>query len=89
MSRPPVPLFLARQSYRHRRLSDAARILPVLGLILFFLPIAWSRDASTSAGLIYIFGIWACLIAVVAGISGRLSKSQPEDQNETTSSEEV
>ena len=34
MSRPPEPLFLARQSYRHRRFGDAARFLPLLGLIL-------------------------------------------------------
>ena len=73
MSRRPEPLFLARQSYRDRRLGDAARVLPVIGLILLLLPVLWSETARTREGLVYIFGVWGLLIAVVAPISVRLS----------------
>ncbi len=73
MSRRPEPLFLARQSYRSRRLGDAARILPVIGIILLLLPILWADSARTREGLVYIFVVWAILIAVVGPISSRLS----------------
>lgn len=36
-----APLFLARRAYRQRRLTDAARFLPLLGAFLFLLPIFW------------------------------------------------
>ena len=75
MSRPPEPLFLARQSYRYRRLGDAARVLPVFGLVLMFLPVLWSDGARTSSGLIFIFGTWAALIVIVALISRRLGRT--------------
>ena len=74
MSRPPEPLFLARQSYRRRRFGDAARILPAFGLVLLMLPVLWSSEAGTRGGLIYIFSVWAILIAIVAPISMRLSE---------------
>ncbi|MXQ06764.1 hypothetical protein GQ651_02780 [Alphaproteobacteria bacterium GH1-50] len=72
MSRPPEPLFLARQSYRRRRLGDAARVLPILGAVLLLLPILWADTARTSGGLVYIFATWAILIVIVAVVSSRL-----------------
>ena len=81
MSRPPEPLFLARQSYRRRRLGDAARVLPILGLVLMLMPVLWADGATTRGGLIYIFVTWAILILVVAVISTRLAddRRSPED----------
>lgn len=74
MSRPPEPLFLARQTYRRRRLGDAALFLPAFGVALLLLPILWADDASTRGGIVYIFSVWAILIALVFPISMRLSE---------------
>ncbi len=63
-------VFLERQTYRRRRLMDAARLLPVLGALLFAVPLLWpgaddSGSAAampTSRAIRYIFGVWALLI---------------------------
>ena len=81
--RPPEPLFLARQSYRRRRLGDAARVLPIVGTVLFLLPVLWA-EAGTRSGLVYIFSVWALLILVVAPISARLTDTVPEEDTEGT-----
>lgn len=74
--RPRSPLFLQRQSYRRRRLMDAARFLPVLGLVLWAVPLLWSsgdEDGVASSGaLTYIFGIWMGLILAAFVLSLRL-----------------
>jgi len=79
--------FLEKQSYRRRRLADAAKVLPVLGAILLCLPILWASEARTAQGLIYIFGVWALLILVMWWLSARLPKSvsDVEDGLETPS----
>jgi hypothetical protein len=54
-------MFVERQTYRRRRLVDAARALPVLGLLLWLLPLLWSvpeDGPSASTAMIYIFSIW-------------------------------
>ena len=72
-----TPLFLPRPSYRMRRLVDAARLLPVFGGFLLLLPILWgpadtsARDTA-SAG-IYLFGVWAVLIALAAWLAPGLA----------------
>lgn len=77
MSRPPEPVFLERQSYRRRRLSDAARLMPVVGLVLLILPLLWADRATTSGGILYIFSVWAILIGATRLISRRLSDFDP------------
>jgi hypothetical protein len=71
-----APVFLARKGYRARRLTDAARLLPVAGLILFLLPILWqpaaTQDGDTAAGWVYLFGVWAGLIVAAYLLSRRL-----------------
>lgn len=82
MSPPSRPIFLERQGYRQRRLIDAARLLPVLGVILLAVPLLWPEADSSATGLgegspgeglptsraiIYIFATWAGL-ALVSGI---------------------
>jgi hypothetical protein len=62
-------MFLQRRTYRRRRLMDAARILPLIGIVLFIIPLLWPQtgDAkgeptATSTAITYIFVIWALLI---------------------------
>lgn len=63
------PLFLERRSYRQRRIMDAARLLPVLGALLWCVPLLWaegrgagaSEGVRTSSAIVYIFGVWAFL----------------------------
>lgn len=72
MRRPRRPLFLARAPYRRRRLRDAARLLPVLGLFLLLLPLLWAPEARTAlrAGdVVYFFGVWLVLIALAAAFA--------------------
>ena len=78
MNQPDEPLFLARQSYRRRRLGDAARLLPLLGFVLLCLPVLWANEARTASGLVYLFVLWGLLILAVALISPRLEQSEPD-----------
>lgn len=83
MKAPLTPLFLARHSYRSRRIMDFSRLLPVIGLFLFFLPLLWGRHGGSSAALIFLFASWFILIvlgAVTARLLGR--GVVPEDASE-------
>lgn len=61
-----TPPFLARDSYRLRRLMDAARFLPVFGFVLILLPLM-REDPETGAASaasegVYLFVVWLVLI---------------------------
>lgn len=68
--------FLERQSYRRRRLMDAARLLPLLGILLFVVPLLWpvprpgqgeaAATVTMSGAMIYVFCAWVLLIVTVA-----------------------
>ena len=76
------PVFLVRASYRQRRLRDALRLLPVLGAILWFVPLLWPRGAggmTTSMALTYIFAAWAVLILLAVALSRRLRPDPQAD----------
>lgn len=66
MKPPRTPQFLGRDSYRMRRVMDAARILPVFGLILLLLPLMRHSPEfeapPTAAEAVYLFIVWAVLI---------------------------
>jgi hypothetical protein len=69
------PVFVERQTYRRRRLADSARALPVLGLLLWLVPLLWGLSGEaprTSAALIYLFGVWIALILGAAAIIAAL-----------------
>lgn len=87
MSREPGPVFLERRSYRRRRLSDAARLLPMAAAVLICLPLLWhhgSVGSEAGAGaadgnaprtalvMLYLFGLWALLVVLAGLISRRL-----------------
>ncbi|APG46692.1 hypothetical protein [Phaeobacter porticola] len=65
--------FVARKTYRRRRLMDVAKLLPVLGALLFAVPLMWpdadpypAPDSVSgmplSQAMIYILVVWAGLI---------------------------
>lgn len=80
MRRPRPPKFVARTSYRRRRLIDAARLLPVLGLFFFLLPILWrpaeTPEPDTARGGIYLFSVWIVLIAAAFGLAWVLGRKE-------------
>jgi uncharacterized membrane protein len=85
MRRPKRPLFLARAPYRRRRLRDAARLLPVLGLFLLMLPLLWTPDAQmalSSGDVIYFFVVWVILIALAAVFASGLRGGEGADEDE-------
>lgn len=72
--RGPTPTFLARSAYRQRRLRDVARIVPILGTILFLIPLMLVPEAGEAGPrsvpvVIYIFAVWAGLVLVAAILS--------------------
>ncbi|MFT6088935.1 hypothetical protein [Sulfitobacter sp.] len=69
INRPGSPLFLARRSYRFRRLMDAVRLLPVMALAFWLVPLLWpvpdtvaDPKIMTSHALRYVFGVWLGMI---------------------------
>lgn len=84
MTPPGKPaLFLERASYRQRRLGDAARCLPLLGSVLWLIPLLWQRDTDAAqsqpqaGGLVYIFGVWVVLIVLAAVLARVLPDTDP------------
>lgn len=74
-------LFLERRTYRQNRLQDAARLLPVLAIVLFFAPVFIRGDAvaeGTDLGtwLVYYFAIWLALIGLTAFVSRALTRGR-------------
>lgn len=77
----PAPLFLARQGYRSRRMVDAVRVLPVLGIFLFFLPLLWG-DATTAHSGLYLFLVWLLLIVLAALLRRLMGEAEEPSQND-------
>ena len=69
-NKPPV--FLERGNYRNRRFKDAARAVPLCGGVLVMLPMIWPQGGegvSTVRAVLYIFGVWAIMIAVAFALA--------------------
>jgi len=77
MKPPRQPLFVARDTYRRRRMMDAARMLPVVGIVLILLPLLWSpagdEPRDTAMDGIYLFAIWGLLVALAAMLAPGLA----------------
>ncbi|MBK1636549.1 hypothetical protein [Rhodovulum adriaticum] len=67
-----APAFPDPEGYRRRRLMDLARLLPLLGLCLFLLPVLDADDGLGAGLLIYLFAAWFGLIATAALLARRL-----------------
>ena len=78
-----TPLFLARRSYRRRRVMDAARLLPVVGGFLVALPILWrpaeTPGGETAQGVVYLFTVWALLIVAALVLARRLAPALEDE----------
>lgn len=78
-------VFLERRSYRRRRKMDALRMLPIVGLLLWVLPVFWpgANDAAgspppvtMSGAIVYVFVVWCLLI--LAGMALWWSLADPD-----------
>ncbi|MBE1292930.1 MAG: hypothetical protein GJ677_10610 [Rhodobacteraceae bacterium] len=77
--------FLERQSYRRRRLIDTIRMLPVIGAVLWAVPLLWrqSEDSGTvltSDAIIYIFLVWLLLVVGGGWLAQSLKRSNAEER---------
>ncbi len=83
--RPAEPLYLQRRSYRMRRVIDACRLLPFLGGLLWLIPLLWPQGGEaafpTSRAVLYMFGVWAVLIALGALISSWLPRGEEAEDS--------
>ncbi|WP_111732537.1 hypothetical protein [Roseovarius amoyensis] len=92
MSAPREPIFVQRRTYRRRRLADGARLLPLLGAVLFMVPLLWHAGGETPAGgvetlrdgnrtawvMTYLFLVWLGL-AILSGVLSRYLSSDTEE----------
>lgn len=76
------PLFLARATYRRRRLMDAARLLPFLATFLLLAPILWHQGTGTLWAMAYLFGVWVVLIGVGAWLARSLAPAAAQPARE-------
>ena len=72
------PVFLVRRAYRRRRIGEAARMLPVLGLVLFLLPAAGLAGSQGGARIVYLFSVWMLLILLSGLIARAVSRPGPD-----------
>lgn len=82
-----APLFLARAVYRRRRLRDAARLLPFVGVLLLLLPALGQSTGRGTEHVIYVFVVWALLIAAAAILAPGLAAPE-SDQPPAQSAED-
>lgn len=85
---PGSPLFLERRSYRFRRMMDAVRLLPLLVLAFWMVPLMWPTPETTvgqtvpmSHALRYIFGVWAAAI-ILSFLLWRRTAPQVEQEDQ-------
>lgn len=80
------PLYLARASYRRRRLIDAQRLLPIFLFLLYLLPLLWGgsgADDPVGGGVrayVHVFTIW--IGAIVA--AGLIARALMRDETHST-----
>lgn len=83
--------FLQRQNYRRRRLIDTIRMLPVIGAVLWAVPLLWPTSegaqpqqgdmVSTADAILYIFGVWLGLVVLGAWFAWRMKQSDALEED--------
>ena len=75
------PVFLARASYRRRRLHDAARLAPLAAGFLWTLPLLWPRgDTQVSTVLVYLFATWGLSVLASVLLARALRRAGREEE---------
>ena len=76
-------IFLERRRYRKQRLRDVAKMLPILGVVLFFVPLLWQGDepASNADAVQFMFGAWLFLIVLTWLIARKIAAADRDDQS--------
>jgi hypothetical protein len=75
-----MPLYLARASYRRRRLIDALRLLPFLMFGLWLLPLLWGGEGTNrplgagSRAFVHVFVVWALGLIACAWLARYLRR---------------
>lgn len=71
------PLFLARQSYRRRRMIDASRLVPLFGGAVMLLPLLWTgaEHGSLAVRGLLLFAAWGVLVAASAFLARLLTEA--------------
>ncbi len=69
-------VFVEKPGYRRRRAADAARVLPVFGLLLFLLPLLWG-GADTGRTSMFVFAAWTVLVFLAALLSRLTGDPEP------------
>ena len=86
MSKEQGPVFVERRTYRRRRMVDAARLLPILGIVLVCLPLLWTSaravPTTTTYAMIYFFGLWLFLAVAAALLSRHLKHVDSEEDED-------
>ena len=77
----------ADQPLRHRKARDRALILPLIGALLLTPPVAGIFQLDARIGgvpflLVYLFAVWAALIAGAAVLSRRLREADAAGEEE-------
>ncbi len=92
MSTSTPPEFLARGSYRIRRLMDAARLLPVFCFVLLILPLMRASPETdappTASESVYLFLVWFGSILAVFLISRGLRPALEKRKDDLAKSED-
>ncbi len=80
-------LYLARRSYRRRRLIDAARLLPLMGVVLFLLPLLWAPaeapETATARQGLYVLAVWFALVVAALVLARRLPRGDDGRDDES------
>ena len=76
-------LFLGRAAYRRRRLTEAARLVPVLFAALVLIPPIWlPQYFSHARGAVWLALRWALTIAATALLHRALGHPSAEDEDD-------
>ena len=76
-------VYLERRRYRTRRIIETLKVLPVLGIVIFGVPLLWSEGVKTSDAMIYFFSVWLALVFAAVWLARRLGAGAVEKLLET------